>query len=191
MILFSDKRLLGLVISTFLFCISCSTDRNTKDQLPKEVSYNFHIRPILSDRCFKCHGPDSRQRKADLRLDLESEAFAVLKKKPGAHALVAGKPQESEVFQRISAKDTAEVMPPSSSNLSLTSFEIKLIKKWIEQGAKYEPHWALIPPKEQVVPTTKSDWPKNEIDQFIFAKMDEQNLCVDGLGNSRGHQAVV
>ncbi len=155
---------------------ACSTTSPNNETLPQEVSYNFHIRPILSDRCFKCHGPDARQRKADLRLDMEANAFAALKKNPGAHALVAGKPNQSEVFMRISTKDTSEVMPPLSSNLSLSNFEISLIKKWIEQGAKYEPHWALIPPKTQAVPTSKSDWPKNEIDHFILAKMSEKGL---------------
>ena len=155
---------------------SCSRQPANNEQLPKEVSYNFHIRPILSDRCFKCHGPDANQRKADLRLDEEAAAFAGLKKNPGAHALVAGKPDQSELFLRIATTDTAEVMPPPSSNLSLTAFEIKLIKKWIEQGAKYQKHWALIPPQQVTVPNSGSDWPKNEIDHFVMAKLNEKGL---------------
>ena len=145
-------------------------------KIPDLVEYNFHIRPILSDRCFKCHGQDSKQRKADLRLDLEDQAYASLKKRPSVHALVPGRPSESEMYLRISSSDTSIQMPPPASNLSLNPTEIKLIKKWIEQGAKYQPHWALIPPKSYPLPETKTGWAKNEIDHFILAKMDEKGL---------------
>jgi hypothetical protein len=174
------KRIMSvrvMLLAAVLFLLfGCSSDQSGKKKIPELVEYNFHIRPILSDRCFKCHGPDANQRKADLRLDIESDAFASLKKNPGAHPLVSGEPDQSEVFLRISSKDTSQVMPPPSSNLSLSSFEIKLIKKWIEQGAKYQQHWALIPPKEFPLPEIKSDWPKNEIDHFVFAKMEEKDL---------------
>jgi hypothetical protein len=173
--LFKIKETLFVVLAAGALA-SCSQQQASNEQLPKEVSYNFHIRPILSDRCFKCHGPDANQRKADLRLDDEVAAFAGLKKNPEAHALVAGKPNQSELFLRIASTDTAEVMPPPSSNLSLTAFEIKLIKKWIEQGAKYQKHWALIPPQQVPVPNSGSDWAKNEIDYFIFAKLNEKGL---------------
>ncbi len=166
------------VVSTFsiiLYLASCSSKRS-ESNMPSLVEYNFHIRPILSDRCFKCHGPDAKQRKADLRLDNEESAFAALKKNPSVHALVAGKPDQSEVFVRISTKDTSLVMPPPSSNLSLSEFEIKLIKKWIGQGAKYQQHWALILPIEYPIPKVKSDWPKNEIDNFILSKLEEKDL---------------
>ncbi|MBY0435189.1 MAG: hypothetical protein K2U26_13860, partial [Cyclobacteriaceae bacterium] len=171
----------GVLLSFLLFVTlglmlqRCSSGGQSAE-MPELVEYNLHIRPIFSDRCFKCHGPDARQRKADLRLDLETDAMAALKKNPGAHALVPGKPDESEVFLRISSTDTSYLMPPPSSNLALTEFEVKLIEKWIRQGAVYQPHWALIPPKAYPVPTTSSDWPKNEIDNFILAKLNEKDL---------------
>jgi hypothetical protein len=168
--------LLSSVLSLLLL-YNCSADKSGTEKIPELVEYNFHIRPILSDRCFKCHGPDARQRKADLRLDLEEEAFAALKKNPTAHPFVAGKPSQSEVFLRISSKDTSYLMPPPSSNLALSKFEIRLIEKWIEQGAKYQPHWALQPPKSYLVPKTKSEWPKNEIDHFILSKLQERDLA--------------
>ena len=83
-----------------------------KDKLPAHVDFNIHIRPILSDRCFKCHGPDAKQRKANLRLDIADSAFAVLKESPGMFAIVPGKPDRSEVYHRIISEDTAERMPP-------------------------------------------------------------------------------
>lgn len=148
-----------------------------KERLPEIVDYNLHIRPILSDRCFKCHGPDANKRKANLRLDIADSAYAFLKEIPNAHAIVPGDPTNSYVFLNISSTDTAERMPPPSSNLTLTAFEIRLIEKWIKQGAKYKPHWAYIPPQQQKVPEEGKDgWAKNEIDNFILAKLDEKNL---------------
>lgn len=159
----------------FVLLIGCQSS-NESNIIPKTISYNFHIRPILSDRCFKCHGPDGNQRKAEFRLDTEEGAFAALKKTKGAHAFVPNKPDESEAYLRISTSDTSMMMPPPSSNLKVTEYEVKLIKKWIEQGAKYQRHWAFIPPQSSEVPKTKSDWAKNEIDFFVLGKMQEQDL---------------
>jgi hypothetical protein len=99
----------------------------TQRKISFHVDFNIHIRPILSDRCFKCHGPDSKQRKADLRLDIPDSAYAALKESPGMFAIVPGKPDQSEVYHRIISEDTAERMPPPSSNVSLSEYEIKLI----------------------------------------------------------------
>jgi hypothetical protein len=148
-----------------------------KDKLPAHVDFNIHIRPILSDRCFKCHGPDAKQRKADLRLDIADSAFAALKDSPGMFAIVAGKPEESQMYHRIISEDTAELMPPPSSNLILSEHEKKLIEKWIKQGAEYKPHWAFIVPQPQQIPETENkNWAKNEIDKFILAKMESIDL---------------
>jgi hypothetical protein len=144
--------------------------------MPDSVDFNFHIRPILSDRCFKCHGPDAKQRKADLRLDTEEGAFAALKDNPDAHVIVPGKPQHSEVFIRISTADTSLVMPPASSNLKLSAFEIDLIEKWIRQGARYRKHWAFIPPVASTIPDAGEDWATNDIDHFVYATMEEKGL---------------
>ncbi len=141
------------------------------------VDYNLHIRPVLSDRCFKCHGPDANQRKANLRLDTYEGALAALKDNPKAHAIVPGNPEQSEVYLRISSGDTSQVMPPVKSNLRLNSNEIDLIRRWISQGAKYKPHWAFIPPKQTTLPTVNDEaWPTNEIDNFILAGIERSGL---------------
>lgn len=145
--------------------------------LADSVDYNLHIRPILSDRCFKCHGPDANQRKANLRLDTYQGAIAALKDNPQGHAILPGKPEESEVYLRIASQDTAVVMPPVKSNLKLSTHEIELIKRWISQGAIYKPHWAFIPPKQVSPPETRDvSWPQNEIDNFILARIEKSGL---------------
>ena len=152
-----------------------------KEKLPAHVDYNIHIRPILSDRCYKCHGPEPTQRKADLRLDLPDSAYAALKESPGMFAIVPGKPDESQVYHRIISEDTAERMPPPSSNLTLSEYEIKLITKWIKQGAEYKQHWAFIAPQPQQLPETENKkWAKNEIDHFTLAKMESMDLSPNG-----------
>src|SRR4051794_4619002 len=100
-------------------CKNSSTSPVTEDRIPDIVSYNFDIRPILSDKCYACHGPDANKRKADLRLDIADSVYKALKDNPTAHALVPGKPGESEVFLRISSPDTSILMPPPTSNLKL------------------------------------------------------------------------
>ena len=167
---------LGLILSLF-WISSCQEGRSSnglEQAIPDQVSYNFHIRPILSDKCFACHGPDANKREAGLRLDISEEAFKVLKESPGAYALVAGKPDQSEVYHRIVSDDPTQLMPPPESKLSLSEREIRLIKKWIEQGATYEPHWAFIPPAKASIPeVNENSWPQNELDFFILAKQEE------------------
>ncbi|MBA4054736.1 MAG: hypothetical protein C0490_08500 [Marivirga sp.] len=175
-----EKRVNGVVFVLFLVTSllgwSCKEKLSTS-QLSDSVDYNIHIRPILSDRCFKCHGPDANQRKANLRLDTHEGAMAALKDNPSAHVITPGDPDKSEVFLRISTSDTSMLMPPVRSNLKLTGDEIQLIKKWIAQGAKYKPHWAFIPPKEWVVPEIKTPtWAQNEIDHFVLAQMEGSGL---------------
>lgn len=166
----------GVIILTVSIVSSCKENLTTS-AVKDSIDYNLHIRPILSDRCFKCHGPDANARKANLRLDTPEGAIAALKDNPSAHAIVPGKPESSEVYLRISTADTSEVMPPVKSNLKLNENEIVLIKKWISQGAVYKPHWAFIPPKQAVVPPVQlENWPENEIDHFILARLEEKNL---------------
>ena len=158
---------------------SCNHNPASLDeQMPDTVSYNFNIRPILSDKCYKCHGPDAGKRQAGLRLDQPASAFKALKDNPDAHILVPGSPEMSELFRRVSTNDTSEMMPPANSNLKrLTPHEVDLIKKWIKQGAKYEKHWAFIPPKLWPVPKVKDkSWPKNQVDNFILHKQEQYGL---------------
>lgn len=171
----------GIEITISLFFLgSCEHSKSvlsTEQKLPDQVSYNFHIRPILSDKCFACHGPDANKREAGLRLDVEEEAFKMLKETPGVYALVKGKPDDSEVYHRIISDDPSRLMPPPDSKLTLSHREIELIKKWISQGAIYEPHWAFVPPIKVDLPEVKEEsWPKNEIDFFILSKQEDIGL---------------
>ncbi|HTF19852.1 MAG TPA: DUF1553 domain-containing protein [Chryseolinea sp.] len=154
--------------------------KSKSDQMAERdsVDYNLHIRPILSDRCFKCHGPDANQRKSNLRLDTPEGAYAALKDDPEGRAIIPGDPDHSEVFLRIATADTSEIMPPVKSNLKLNEQEIAYIRKWIEQGAAYKPHWAFIPPKAHSIPTVSDEaWPINPIDNFILARMEQADLA--------------
>ncbi len=172
---FSLLLLASVSLATIVWNCTSSSAAET-GAIPDEVDYNFHIRPILSDRCFKCHGPDVSKQEAGLRLDTPEGAYAALKDNPKAHAIVAGSLEQSEVYQRIIAKDTSVLMPPPSSNLKLSQHEVELIAKWIKQGAKYKPHWAFIAPQKPKLPEADEDWVKNEIDNFVYAKMDEKGL---------------
>ena len=142
------------------------------------ISYNRDIRPILSDKCFSCHGPDVSKIKAGLRLDLPASAFAELEKNKGHFAIVPGNPEKSELIKRISSNDPAIMMPMPESHLArLTTDEIKLFTKWIEQGAKYEKHWAFLAPVKEALPEVdNSKWVKNEIDPFILEKMEAKGF---------------
>jgi Protein of unknown function (DUF1553)/Protein of unknown function (DUF1549)/Planctomycete cytochrome C len=128
--------------------------------------FNRDVRPILSAKCFKCHGPDDVARKAKLRLDNRDDAEQVV-----------GKATDSELVRRISATDAKEVMPPPAANKTLTAKEKETLKAWVASGAKYEPHWAFVPVKRPVIPTSRD--PKgsaNPIDAFIRAKLDKEGL---------------
>ena len=124
-------------------------------KIPDIVDYNFHIKPILSDKCYTCHGPDATKRKANLRLDTEEEAYRELRENPGHFAIVSGKPNKSELYQRIISEDEALLMPPADAKLFLNGYEKKLIKKWIQQGAKFEKHWAYRAPVKAVLPKSE------------------------------------
>ncbi|MVM40943.1 DUF1553 domain-containing protein [Spirosoma sp. HMF3257] len=177
----SPYYLLAVIAGFLWYMQSCMTSSSThsssSEAIPDRISYNFDIRPILSDKCLACHGPDANKREAGLRLDMAESAYKALKEHPSAHALVPGKPELSEVFLRISSPDTSVMMPPPSSNLKLSAREIKLIEKWIKQGATYEKHWSFVAPKKPAIPQVKqTDWPKNEIDYFILQKQEEKGL---------------
>jgi hypothetical protein len=142
------------------------------------VSYNFDIRPILSDKCYACHGPDAKKREAGLRLDVAESAYAKLKDGKGV-AIFPGKPEQSELYKRITSVDPEYQMPTPESHLGLLNEnEIGLVKKWIEQGAKYEKHWAFTAPVLPAVPeVSDKDWSKNEIDRFVLQKMEGAGLA--------------
>lgn len=150
-----------------------------EEQLPEMVDFNLHIKPILSDRCFACHGPDVNKREANLRLDVEADALDLIGENKDHYALVPGNPMKSGVYLRIVSEEADLKMPPAESNLKLSETEIALITRWIEQGAKYKPHWSFIPPQKINTPTLDDkalSWAENEIDHFVYAKMLTKGL---------------
>ncbi len=175
----NDIRNCIFLVSIFLLA-GCNGELSDEVQLqmgnvPDEVDYNFHVKPILSDRCFACHGPDAQKRKGDLRLDTEEGAYAALASGAG-HAIVPGNIQNSELVDRILSDDPERVMPPPESNLNLNAIEKATIIKWIEQGAVYKPHWAFTKPKADEVPAAGDGWASNEIDRFISAKLEQSGI---------------
>lgn len=166
----------GLCTAIIIAAIACN--QRSASNTAGAISYNFHIRPILSDKCFVCHGPDANKRAAHLRLDNPGSAYAPLKETKGAFAIVPGKPNESEMYKRITSTDPAYQMPASDSHLGLLNEqEISLIRKWIQQGAKYEKHWAFTPPVKPSLPgIDNKEWVKNELDYFILSAMQEKGL---------------
>ena len=161
-------RTLGHPLSVFVFI------GGTAVLHARTIEFNRDIRPILSDACFKCHGPDKAKRKADLRLDIEASAKAKL----GDHfAILAAQPLKSEVVARITSTDADERMPPADSGLQLTTRQIELLRQWIQEGAKWEAHWSFIAPQRPSLPAVKNaGWCRNAVDRFILARLDQENL---------------
>ncbi len=177
--IFFRKRswlILILAIGGIFTYTQCTDTQAQETAMPDVIDYNYHIRPIFSDRCFKCHGPDANKRKAGLRLDTQEGAYAAFKDNPSMHAIVPGHPESSDAFQRLITKDTSLRMPTMSSHLTVSSHEIELIEKWIKQGAVYKPHWAFIKPVKSALPDADEDWVRNPIDYFVYAKMAEKSL---------------
>ncbi len=148
------------------------------DNLPQKLDYNIHIKPILSDKCFACHGPDEAKQEAGLRLDMAESAYAELPETPGRWAISPGNLSKSELFHRILSEDPDQVMPTPESHLSLSPREKALLVKWIEDGAAYKPHWAFVKPVMPTVPKLKAKGFSlhNPIDHFIAGKLLEENL---------------
>ncbi len=141
----------------------------------EKVDYNREVRPILSDACYKCHGPDAAERKAGLRLDLHDEATARLES--GVAAIVPGDTAASELLRRVTSTDGDHQMPPASTGKTLTSAQVDVLKRWIEQGAEYQGHWAFIRPGKHEQPQVSNpDWCRNAIDHFVMGKLDKAGL---------------
>jgi hypothetical protein len=140
-----------------------------------EISFSRQIRPILSENCFKCHGADEEARKAKMRLDQREGATGTAKS--GGHPIVPGKPEESEVIQRITSEDEDDLMPPPATKKTLSAEQKRLLREWIAAGAKYEPHWAFVAPRRTPLPSVaQTDWPKNPIDRFILNRLEREGL---------------
>lgn len=162
----SLRRIVALA-SFALFTLFTGTDAA---QAQGKIDFNRDIRPILSDKCFACHGPDTSKLKGKLRLDVRDSAV-----KKGA--IVPGKPNESELVRRVHAADPDERMPPPQSNKTLTVPEKELLKNWIASGADYMVHWAYVAPVRPALPLLKNKtWPRNPIDHFILARLEQEGL---------------
>jgi uncharacterized protein DUF1553/uncharacterized protein DUF1549/concanavalin A-like lectin/glucanase superfamily protein/cytochrome c len=158
--------------------------------LPDKIEFNRDIRPFLSDTCFRCHGPDKNTREADLRLDLREAAIA---DRESIRPIVPGKPEASQAWLRVIAEGTDALMPPPKSNLKLTPRQKALFKRWIEQGAEYQPHWAFLAPQRPEVPRIAdlrlpiaelngggggySDWTRSPIDGFVLTRLIDAGLA--------------
>ena len=162
----------GLIASVVALGFSRSAVAAEAPAAPgRKVDFSREIRPILSNHCWSCHGPDEQHRKAGLRLDVSDAARAKLES--GMAAIVAGKPGESELTARIESDDETEVMPPPSSKKPLTANQKKLLRLWIEQGAEFAQHWAFVPPQRSAVPAVKNKgWPRNSIDYFVLNRLE-------------------
>lgn len=133
------------------------------------------MRPILSEHCYTCHGPDENKRKAGLRLDVQADAVKELKS--GNHALVSGNLTNSTLVERIVTTDEEEIMPPPKHNKPLKPEQIALLKRWVQEGAQWQKHWSFIPPERPQFPSVKNQkWPRNAIDHFTLARLEKENL---------------
>jgi len=180
--------IVGLLFVSLLLLKSCqekesnSSDYSTQAEasitsnyVPDEVDFNLHVRPLLSDRCFACHGPDANKRESGYRLDTEAGAYAALKDRPDVFGIVPGNAQSSEVVKRITSDDPALIMPPPTANLYLTSTEKEILTKWIDQGAKWKKHWSFISLAQQAKPKTV-EWAQNDIDNWVALKYEEKGF---------------
>ena len=171
---------LFLLLTLLLLMSSCQSDLPTEvkvelSKIDHALDYNFNIKPILSDRCFSCHGPDEQAREASLRLDVE--ASAKNRDRDGLPAIWPGKHSKSGLAARITSHDAAFRMPPPKSKLTLTPEEQALLVKWIEQGATYKKHWSFIPPLKPDLPAIEdSGFVENEIDLFIMEALRARGL---------------
>ena len=166
---FRTPLIAPIVCAAFLGSLSTSM-RGAENK----VDFNRDIRPILSETCYTCHGPDEKTRRAKLRLDIREGAFA---ERDGYSILKPGDSQGSELFRRVTTSDEDDRMPPRDEDESLTENQIELLRRWIDSGAVWEQHWAFIKPEAAPVPSSKdSTWARNEIDHFILSELETQNL---------------
>ena len=176
------RRLTNIsVVISALFLTSCSGREVPtevaayEEKLPETIDYNLHIKPILSDRCFKCHGPDKS--KVEAGLQLTNEEGATEKLKSGRRAIVGGNIDKSELVKRILSHDPEEIMPSPKSHLELTNEEKALLVKWVKQGGEYKEHWAFTKIENPDVPDIQEvKWVKNPIDNFVLAKLEEKKV---------------
>jgi hypothetical protein len=176
------KYCLFIGLSAFVL-FSCDSKIDVPEDVAKEmallskpIDYTYDVKPILSDRCFACHGPDANHQKAGLRLDVADAAYHK-KTESGLKAIKPGKPGRSELIHRILSTDPKVMMPTPESHLSLTAKEKAILVKWVEQGAEYKPHWAFTKVEKPAIPKVKNEkWVRNDIDRFILHNLEDKGI---------------
>ena len=149
-----------------------------------EINFNFDVKPILSDKCYTCHGPDDKARKSNLRLDIKDGFYKSLDDNNNHFIIDRNNPNKSELLKRISSENANFVMPPPESNLKLSDKEKYILRTWIEQGANWESHWSYTKPILSEIPKTSYDqWAKNEIDFFIAKNLENKGMVPSKMEN--------
>ena len=169
------KSSLGLIATVMLLgsMIIAMPEAGAVESRPT-VDFQREVRPILSDACFGCHGPDAKARKGRLRLDVPEGG--IFSERDGVRVVQPGKPDESELVRRIASKDPDETMPPPKHTRQLKPAEIDLITRWVAEGAKWQEHWSLVPPRRPALPAVRqTSWPRNAIDAFILARLEKED----------------
>lgn len=170
------------LVLTAAFCFSCIVEPVSAAE-PAAVDFNRDVRPILSDHCFECHGPDAEQRQAELRLDSKDGLF---RKAVEHQNVVAGNSAKSELFRRITTADPDERMPPADSGRILTAAQISTIKQWIESGAEWQQHWSFVTPsRPKLPPFSDLSWIRNPVDNFVLARLQKEGLKPSGPADKR------
>ncbi len=162
-------------LTVLLLAVVIGATFSLADTPKSEIEFNRDIRPILSENCFACHGPDKNKRKAGLRLDRQEEATSKLES--GDRAIVPGDVDNSRLLKLLTTADEDDRMPPRKTGKHLTTAQIDLLRRWIAQGASWQEHWSYIPPKKASLPETKiKDWKQNEIDSFVLQRLEKEGL---------------
>src|SRR4029079_6528862 len=168
------RRMLPRRLTLLLF-LALTLSLSAQEKAPRPVDFEREIRPLLSDTCYTCHGPDGAKRKSNLRLDTRDGAFA---EHDGVKMIVPGKPEQSEVFRRLISADADDRMPPVKTKRTLSAAQVALVKRWIEEGAAWGQHWAFAAPKSSPAPETRNRaWRRNPIDDFVLARLEKEGLA--------------
>jgi hypothetical protein len=161
--------------STFVLFLALSLSLSAQEKPSAPVDFEREIRPLLSDTCYTCHGPDGSKRKSKLRLDTREGAFAARER---VRTIVPGKPDESELYRRLVTADEDDRMPPRKTQRSLSAAQVQRIRRWIEEGAPWSAHWSFVAPKAPAFPETKNrSWRRNPIDDFVLARLEKEGLA--------------
>src|SRR6185295_9083193 len=164
-----------LIAAALLLPGVAAQEARPRVEIPERIEFNRDIRPILFENCVKCHGSDAKARKGNLRLDTKEGAFAEIEK--GRVALTPRDLEKSELWKRVTTSDRDDLMPPAKSGKKLTKAEIEIVKRWIQQGAEWQGHWAFLPlQKPAPAAPRNAAWAKNPVDQYILAKLEAEGL---------------